>query len=209
MSVISIVITSNSLPHREALKSIINKVQGVFKVQDTVDLEQIKETAMYFQPEVILCVVIDEEIPVSLLNGIKNTCPQTALVLMTEQESPETVINAFKNGVDACVGFMTTPGYLVRILELVCRAGVMIFPRMIKPKFQNMINFSEQLAPQLQEKMTDREKEVFKLLLKKNSNKEIAARLFISESTVKTHVRNILQKIGVKSRSALGENYYV
>lgn len=208
MSVISVIVATDTLSHREALKSILSKVQNVFKVLDSVGLEEVAEKSIQLQPEVILCGVKDSEIPVSLLNDIKSSCPQTALILVTENEDSEMVVNALKTGVDACMG-MTTPGYMARLVELVCRGNIMVFPRTIKPQIQKMVTVSERLVPKLLEEMTDREKEIFKLLLKKYSNKEIAKRLFISDSTVKTHVRSILQKIGAKNRAALKENYYV
>ena len=205
MAVISIVIASDTLAQREALKSMLNKVQGIFTVLETVELEHVGETAMSYQPEVILCAVKNGEIHRSLVNNIKIVCPQTALVLVTECEDPEVVINALKTGADACVG-MISPGYLTRILELVCRSGVMVFPRSIKSHVQKMVTASERPAPKLLEKMTNREKEIYNLLIAKHSNKEIASRLFLTESTVKTHVRSILQKLGVKNRIDLKEN---
>jgi DNA-binding NarL/FixJ family response regulator len=205
MSVISVVITSDSLAHREALSSILNRAQGVFTVLDAVELEQVKERAMQFQPEVILCAVKDEEISSSFVNDIKTVCPQTALVMVTEHETLEVVINAFKTGADACVG-LTSPGYLMRILELVCRSGIMVFPRAIKSHILKMVTVSERLSPKMLEEMTAREKEIFNLLIAKNSNKEIARCLFISESTVKSHVRSILQKVGVKNRIDLNDS---
>ncbi len=46
-----------------------------------------------------------------------------------------------------------------------------------------------------------REKEVFTLLLKDNTTKEIASELFISKKTVRNHISNVIQKLGVKGRS--------
>ena len=205
MSVISVVITSDSLAHREALSSILNRAQGVFTVLDAVELEQAKERAMRFQPEVILWAIKDAEISTSFISDIKTVCPQTALVMVTDHETPEVVINAFKTGADACVG-LTSPGYLMRILELVCRSGIMVFPRSFKSQMLKMVTVSERLSPKILEEMTSREKEIFNLLIAKNSNKEIARCLFISESTVKSHVRSILQKIGVKNRIDLNDS---
>jgi two-component system nitrate/nitrite response regulator NarL len=206
MSVISVVIMSDTLSQREALTNIINNARGIFTVLKCVDLEQAKSTVIRFQPEVILCALKNMEIPVSLIKEIKIVCPQTALVLMTEQESPELVITSLTVGVDACVG-LTSPGYLMRILELVCRGGIMVFPRSVKSQMAKMANMSKRLAPNMLEEMTDREKEIFNLLIARQTNKEIASGLYISESTVKSHVRNILQKIGVKNRIELKDSY--
>lgn len=205
MAVISVVIISDTLNQREALTNIINKAQGTFTVLGSVDLEQAKSTTLLFQPDVILCAIKKMEIPVSLIKEIKTVCPQTALVLVTEQESPELVIESLTVGADACVG-LTSPGYLMRILELVCRGGIMVFPRSTKSQMLKMLNKSEKIESNLLEGMTDREKEIFHMLVAKQTNKEIARVLFISESTVKSHVRSILQKIGVKNRIELNGN---
>ena len=58
-------------------------------------------------------------------------------------------------------------------------------------------------ASSVQEQLTDRESEVAKLLLKEQSNAEIARQLFISESTVKSHLRNMSIKLGATSRAEL------
>ncbi len=49
--------------------------------------------------------------------------------------------------------------------------------------------------------LTKREKEVFDLLIKNMSTKEIASYLFISEKTVRNHISNVMQKLGVKGRA--------
>lgn len=49
--------------------------------------------------------------------------------------------------------------------------------------------------------MTKREKEVFELLIKNKSTKEIASELYISEKTVRNHISNAMQKLGVKGRA--------
>lgn len=49
--------------------------------------------------------------------------------------------------------------------------------------------------------LTKREREVFKLLIKNNTTKEIAKKLNISEKTVRNHISNVMQKLGVKGRS--------
>ena len=51
--------------------------------------------------------------------------------------------------------------------------------------------------------LTPREEEVLQLILDGNSNRQIAARLFVSENTVKTHIRNIFSKYGTRSRAEL------
>lgn len=49
--------------------------------------------------------------------------------------------------------------------------------------------------------LTNREREVFELLVQDKTTKEIAGQLFISEKTVRNHISNVMQKLGVKGRS--------
>jgi DNA-binding NarL/FixJ family response regulator len=58
-----------------------------------------------------------------------------------------------------------------------------------------------QMRREEQDPLTEREKKVLQLLAAGASNKQIAAQLFISESTVKTHVAHIYEKLGVKTRA--------
>jgi len=59
------------------------------------------------------------------------------------------------------------------------------------------------VAPNLERSsiLTPREREVFELLVKDKTTKEIARELFISEKTVRNHISNVIQKLGVKGRS--------
>lgn len=200
MSVISIIVSSNNLMHREAIKNILNKASTVFKVLDAVETSRIVERAVDLQPEIIL--VKDRAITVELLRDIKSACPHTVLVVVADQAVETVVAEAILAGADACIGSLA-PGYLPRILELVSRGDILVFPRMMKNCLQKKMVATEQKVPALAEELTAKEKEVYSLLIKRHSNKEIASRLFISESTVKTHVRNVLNKMGVRNRASL------
>lgn len=52
-----------------------------------------------------------------------------------------------------------------------------------------------------QQFLTKREREIFELLIKNNTTKEIASKLYISEKTVRNHISNVIQKLSVKSRT--------
>ncbi|MDF9409002.1 response regulator transcription factor [Pelotomaculum isophthalicicum JI] len=205
MAVISVVIASDTGHQGEAIKKIIDKAPDVFKVLDVILFEKILEVVGDYQPEIIVCTLREWEENIDVLSEIKNVCPQTLVVMITEKEDPEVVLHALKAGVDSCLGSIT-PGYILRSLEMICRSGIMIFPRMLKPRIQRIADLSEYASKRIPEELTGREREIYSLLLKRYSNKEISQQLFISESTVKVHVRNILQKIGTKSRVSLIDN---
>ncbi|MDD4588482.1 MAG: response regulator transcription factor [Heliobacteriaceae bacterium] len=202
MAVISVALVSDNAGCMEALKNILGKVPNIYKVVDTVNLDKALDRVLTCQPELVLFAVKNGKIPVSLLIDIKECCPQSVLVLVTKRNEPDIVADAFRIGADACV--QATPGFLTRILELVCRGGIVVYPRVLKDLVQPVASPGEQIGSEsLPEDITKRESEVYHLLLKRYSNKEIAGKLYISESTVKSHVRSILRKMGAKSRKGL------
>ncbi|NLH27587.1 MAG: response regulator transcription factor [Syntrophomonadaceae bacterium] len=77
-------------------------------------------------------------------------------------------------------------------------AGVLCLPR-FGPEYHNKINSQDDFS--LLGTLTKREQEVFTLLRKGLTNSEIASALYISESTVKSHLRSIFRKLGIKKRN--------
>ncbi|OPX92144.1 MAG: Transcriptional regulatory protein DegU [Pelotomaculum sp. PtaB.Bin104] len=199
---INVLIASDNKSYGEALIKMLKKAPDVYKVLDLVDLDNVLNIAVDFQPEMMICAVQNREMPYILLKEIKDICPQTRLILMFEQDDANISISAMKAGVDACLG-QVTPGYLVCLMELIALGSVLVFPRVVKPKLKKVVDYSQQSGPDLLDDLTGREKEIYRLLLKNYSNSGISEALGISESTVKVHVRNILKKTGDKSRGAL------
>ena len=204
MSLISCIIAADTNCRKDALASWLSGISNTFKVVECVKFEEIVEVAMRVHPELILVALSESEIPFNLIQSIKDVCPQTILVVLTEQENTATVLEFLKSGADACLG-QVVPGYLSRILELVCRSGVLVVPRLIKNHLIQIEALSEKEVPVIPDNLTSREKQIYDLLMKNHTNKKIADILFISESTVKTHVRNIFRKVGAKNRVTLIE----
>lgn len=77
--------------------------------------------------------------------------------------------------------------------------GAYLFRKRKKPQDKEYLNPVAEMPPDLG--LTEREKEVWMGICKGLSNKEIAQKLFVSEHTIKTHVSNLLVKLGVKRRT--------
>lgn len=85
--------------------------------------------------------------------------------------------------------------YGVFIALLFLSVGIFVGFRLIKTPSKNQNNTKKRVQ------LSDREQEVFEAMAEGLSNKEIADKLFVSENTIKTHVSNILSKLGVKRRT--------
>jgi len=89
---------------------------------------------------------------------------------------------------------------LIRSIHHIARGGVIVSPSMAA-KLLNEFKKVDAVKNSADSELSDREGEVLNLVAKGASNKEIAAELFISEHTVKTHLHNIMRKLRVANRS--------
>lgn len=190
---------------------MLDRAPGVFRVLAVAEFGDAPAKASSVQPDLIVVVARSDDIPFALLEELREICPHTSIFLLMEGAGAGLtrdgmVRKLLRAGVDGWIDSIIPPGYLPRILELVSRGNVAVWPRRSLAHLRSAITGVHAFLPQPGKSLTTRELEVLELLLQKLSNKEIAKQLFISESTVKTHVRNILQKLGARSRAVLISN---
>ena len=135
-----------------------------------------------------------------VLKEIKSFDPEIQVVMLTMSTREEDFLEAISAGAD---------GYLLKDLS------TKVFLNLIKGLEQGVAAIDPKMTTVLMHEyrtisvegsetnacLTEREMELVSLLVAGKSNKEIAERLFISENTVKYHIRNILQKLGVQNRT--------
>jgi DNA-binding NarL/FixJ family response regulator len=125
---------------------------------------------------------------------------EIAVVVLVDHAQPQWTAEALRAGIRAVLPRDVSPDQLIAALQAAAR-GLLI----IHPAETNAILRSPEIASnpvaELTEPLTRREREVLQMLAGGFGNKEIAARLAISEHTVKFHVTSILGKLGVSSRT--------
>ncbi len=148
------------------------------------------------QPDV---VVMDLLMPV--MNGVDATrairrdFPEVEVVALTSVLEDRLVIDVVEAGASGYMLKETRPDELFDAVRAAARGEVRLDPR----AQQRLVR--EVRAPEAREALTDRELEVLKLVAMGASNKGVAQQLGISEATVKSHVSNMLSKLGLKSRT--------
>ena len=148
------------------------------------------------QPDVVLMDLIMPVLDgVAATRAIRKRWPETQVIALTSFQEKDLVRDALQAG---------AIGYLLKNvsgddLAQAIRAAHSRRSTLAPEALQALVRPEEQ-ETLLPEPLTDRETEVLALLLKGLENKEIAARLSISTSTVKVHVSNILSKLGVSNR---------
>jgi DNA-binding NarL/FixJ family response regulator len=124
--------------------------------------------------------------------------PGTRVVMLTTFDLDEYVVEAFRAGAAGFVLKTAPPGQLVAAVRTIVLGEALLAPASTRQLIQQS---SRQVAPSpLLDSLSARETDVLRLLARGMSNSEIAGELFVEPSTVKTHVANVLAKLGVRDR---------
>jgi DNA-binding NarL/FixJ family response regulator len=154
--------------------------------------EEAVELFRHHQPDVVL---MDLRLPgmsgVDAIRVIRTEYPQSRFVVMTTYEGDEDIYQALEAGAQAYLIKCMEPSALVDAV-LKVHAGLRVIPASVA---KNLAARTPNSA------LTDRERDVLGLIVKGQSNKEIAAELGITEGTVKCHVNVILSRLGVNDRT--------
>lgn len=180
---------------RAGLRAVI-EARGFSVVAEASTGEEALVMASALQPDVVLC---DLRLGAGM-DGVETTAalrrmPEAAaVVILTTFDHDAQIIRAIEAG---------AAGYLLKDVDndtIVAAISDAAAGAMVLTPGGDARVISALRAPRVA--LTDREREVLLLIDEGAANKEIARRLFISESTVKTHVVHLLEKLGVASRAA-------
>jgi DNA-binding NarL/FixJ family response regulator len=154
--------------------------------------------AAELSPDVVL---MDMLMPVmdgiEATKAIRASMPDTEVIALTSVLEDAAVVGAIKAG---AIGYLlkdTQSDELRRAIKAAAEGQVQLSPQAAARLMREVR--TPEIAPP--DALTERENDVLKLLAQGKANKEIARDLFIGEKTVKTHVSNILLKLGVQSRT--------
>ena len=154
--------------------------------------------ALALRPDVILMdLVMDKMDGITATKQILAQWPQAKILIVTSYIDDEKVFPAIQAGAS---GYLLKTSSAQEIAEAIRKTinGERVIEEEVSEKIQNQ-DYADQFF--LYEELTNREKEVLYLIAQGKSNQEIAEDLFITLKTVKTHVSNILAKLGVEDRT--------
>lgn len=151
-------------------------------------------------------VILEVNLPgmngVELCRAIKRDYPQTEVLVLTADERDETVFEAIRAGATGYILKDITPENLVRAIHAIVRGQTMVHPRIARRVLDRLSLIAQDPEGRIYGNgLTEREVEILVEVAKGATNKEIAKKLFISESTVKSRLRNIFRKISVRDRA--------
>jgi DNA-binding NarL/FixJ family response regulator len=198
---IAVAIIDDNRLVREALCAILGKVPGFAVVgAGAADAAFLAEA----KPQVLLLDVgLRDEDSLRVAAGIKHDAPETAIIVMDLIPVNEEIIEFVNAGVSGFVLKDATFDEFVATIRRVAAGEKVLPPRMTESLFSQIARDGggQGSARTLEAvRMTRREQEVIGLIGEGLSNKEIAARLNIATHTVKSHVRNVMEKLALHTR---------
>ena len=159
------------------------------------------DKAARFNPGVILM-----DIRMPELDGLQATRRILAadsdarILILTTFDLDEYVYEALRAGASGFVLKDDSPEQLIGAIRTVADGDALLSPTITKRVIQKFARMPRPAPPKELDELSEREQEVFRLMARGLSNGEIADELYISETTVKTHVTHILQKLGLRDR---------
>jgi len=197
-----LLIVDNHTLFRQGLVSLLGGEPGMQVVGEAASGEEALQLAPQLKPDVIL---MDVKMPgiggVEATRRLLETMPQARVLMLTVSEEEENLFAAIQAGARGYILKNADADELLQAIQRVHAGEGIISPSMTLRLLQTLRSGGPPGPPPPALPLTAREQDVFYLLAQGASNRQIAQALTVSENTVKTHVRNILDKLELRSRS--------
>ena len=194
----SIVLYEDNSDLRFSIRMLLNEADGYIVSGDFPNCVDVVEQVKAIHPDVIL---MDIDMPVisgiEAVKKIRKFNPKVAIIMLTVFDDNQHVLEAIRSGASGYLLKKSIPAKLVSAIEEVLHGGAPMTPTIARQVIASMQQGKDAESYQL----TEREKEVLVLLAKGNSFKMMASMLFISIDTVRSHIKNIYEKLQVHSQT--------
>ena len=188
---------------RAGLEAILSSDSGVHVVGEASDGRVAVEQVRRLQPDVVLMDIRMPEVDgIAATREVVAASPEVRVVILTTFEDDDYIFGALTAGASGFLLKRTSPEQLLEALRAVAAGDSLLSPSVTRRVIDRMaaLPSGEAILDRRLDALTAREREVLEQLARGLSNAEVAAALVIEESTVKTHVKRVLMKLGLRDR---------
>ena len=196
---IRVLIADDHAVVREGLRAFLAVQDDVEVVGEAVDGEEAVAAVGRLQPDVALVDLLMPNVDgIEAIKRIRASDAPTRVIVLTSFADEDTMLPAIRAG---AVGYLlkdVAPQDLVAAIRTVHEGETLLHPTVVRELVREVAGDGQRPA---ENPLTQREREVLALIARGRANKAIAFELGVAEKTVKTHVSNILAKLGVTDRT--------
>jgi len=189
---------------RSGLRAVLEDEEGLEVVGDAANARESLVKAQALRPDVVLMDIRmegdDDASGIDACREIRSELPGTQVIMFTSYGERESVLASIMAG---ATGFLTknvSHARLVEAIRAVGRGQSLLDASVTRDVIERLAELGR-AAPEPVDLLSDREKEILLLVAQGLTNKEIAAKLFLSPYTARNHVIRILDKLGLSRRS--------
>ena len=198
---IRVIVADDQSMVRAGFRMLLGGEEDIEVVAEASNGLEAVDKAARFDPDVVLM-----DIRMPELDGLEATrrilaADDTARILiLTTFDLDEYVYEALRAGASGFVLKDDPPEQLLAAIRTVAAGDALLSPTVTKRVIAQFSRLPRPSPPQAFDELTAREREIFRLIANGYSNTEIAKELYIGETTVKTHVTHVFQKLNVRDR---------
>lgn len=197
---IRVLITDDHTLVREGFANMLSLETDIEVIGQASDAKESIKKVGELKPDIVLM-----DIKMTGMNGLEATrvirreYPDTDVIILSMYDEEDYVRRAVEYGATGYILKDTSKEALLRAIKVVKDGGSLIQPSLAKKVLKDLAQRKE--SPSYTKELTEREVQIIQLLSEGNSNKDIGDSLFISEKTVKSHLRSIFKKLEVSDRA--------
>jgi DNA-binding NarL/FixJ family response regulator len=199
--VIRVLVADDQAMVRAGFRMLLSDEDDIEVVAEAINGLEAVEKASRFRPSVVLM-----DIRMPELDGLQATRrilaadPSARILILTTFDLDEYVYEGLRAGASGFVLKDDPPEQLITAVRTVAAGEALLSPAVTRRVIKRFVRSPRRERPKGFDELTAREQEILRLLAAGLSNAEIAEQLVISDTTVKTHVTHVLQKLGLRDR---------
>jgi DNA-binding NarL/FixJ family response regulator len=197
---VRVVIADHDGLARSMMQTALHEAEGITVIATTASAREVLELVRYYRPSVLIVdTALLRDSGVRLVSSVRVASPVTRILTIAVDDD-QTALAALGKGAGGHLSKDIDPSKLARLVALAAAGEAIVPRRLVMPLLERLPELPDAGWRPLHSRLTTREWEIVALLDEGASTQDIAERLVLSVTTVYSHVKSVLRKLGVHSR---------